>query len=53
MQGFFLFGAGILVGTAIQTLVAQNPAGRPGVRLNHVGEQPADGKLRKATESWR
>ena len=36
MRGFFLFVAGILVGTAIQTLVAQSPAGQPGVRLNHV-----------------
>ena len=36
MRGFLLFVSGILVGTAIQTLVAQSPAGNPAVRLNHV-----------------
>jgi len=36
MRGFFLFIAGILVGTAIQTMVAQSPSGHPAVRLNHV-----------------
>ena len=36
MRGFFLFVAGILIGTAIRTLVAQSPAGQAGVRLNHV-----------------
>ena len=36
MRGVFLFVAGILVGTVIQTTVAQSPAGQPGVRLNHV-----------------
>jgi len=36
MRGFLLFVAGILVGTAIQTLVAQSPAGNPAVRLKHV-----------------
>ena len=36
MRGFFLFVAGILVGTVIQTTVAQSPAAQPAVRLNHV-----------------
>ena len=36
MRGFFLFVAGILVGTIIQTTVAQSPAAQPAVRLNHV-----------------
>jgi len=36
MRGLFLFVAGILVGTAIQTTVAQSPLGQPAVRLNHV-----------------
>ena len=36
MRGFFLFIAGILVGTAIQTIVAQSPSAQPAVRLNHV-----------------
>ena len=36
MRGFFLFVAGILVGTAIQTTIAQSPPGQPAVRLNHV-----------------
>ena len=36
MRGFFLFVAGILVGTVIQTTVAQSPAAHPAVRLNHV-----------------
>ena len=36
MRGLFLFVAGILVGTAIQTTVAQSPSGQPAARLNHV-----------------
>ena len=36
MRGFFLFVAGILVGTVIQTTVAQSPSAQPAVRLNHV-----------------
>ena len=36
MRGLFLFVAGILVGTVIQTTVAQSPAAQPAVRLNHV-----------------
>ena len=36
MRGVFLFVAGILVGTAIQTTVAQSPSGQPALRLNHV-----------------
>ncbi len=36
MRGFFLFVAGILAGTAIQTIVAESPAVQPPVRLNHV-----------------
>src|SRR5213593_48301 len=36
MRNLLLFVAGILVGTTIQALVAQSPAGQPGVRLNHV-----------------
>ena len=35
MRIFLVFAAGILVGTAIQTTVAQTP--RPNLRLNHVG----------------
>lgn len=35
MRIVFVFVAGILVGTAIQTAVAQS--GRPNVRLNHIG----------------
>lgn len=34
MRGFVLFAAGILVGTAVHTAVAQGPA--PAARLNHV-----------------
>src|SRR5205809_6711768 len=36
MRGVFLFVAGILVGTAIQTTGAQGPASHLPVRLNHV-----------------
>ena len=37
MRGFFLFLAGILAGTIIQTTIAQSPPGQPAaVRLNHV-----------------
>src|SRR5437016_4510511 len=36
MRGLFLFVAGILVGTAIQTTVAQSPPSQPPVKLNHV-----------------
>jgi catechol 2,3-dioxygenase-like lactoylglutathione lyase family enzyme len=36
MRGFLLFVAGIVVGTAIQTAIAQSPSGSPAVRLNHV-----------------
>ena len=35
MRIVLVFAAGILVGTAIQTAVAQTP--RPNLRLNHVG----------------
>ena len=39
MRGLVLFVAGILVGVAVQTTVAQNEP--PGVvGLNHVGHQP-------------
>ena len=44
MRGFFLFMAGILVGTAIQTIVAQSPSGQPAVRLNHVAISVPDVK---------
>ena len=36
MRGLFLFVAGILAGTVIQTTVAQSPPGQPAARLNHV-----------------
>ena len=36
MRSLFLFLAGILVGTAIETTIAQSPSSQPGVRLNHV-----------------
>lgn len=36
MRSVFLFVAGILVGTVIQTAIAQNPSGVANVRLNHV-----------------
>src|SRR5689334_20469106 len=42
MRGVFLFVAGILVGTAIQTTGAQGPASQPGVRLNHVAISVSD-----------
>jgi catechol 2,3-dioxygenase-like lactoylglutathione lyase family enzyme len=38
MRGFVLFLAGLLCGTAVQTILAQNDgAGATGVVLNHVG----------------
>src|SRR5207237_7829668 len=36
MRGVFLFIAGIMVGTIIQTGIAQSPSSQPAVRLNHV-----------------
>jgi catechol 2,3-dioxygenase-like lactoylglutathione lyase family enzyme len=36
MRGFFLFAAGILVGTVIQTGLAQTQSVQPAVRLNHI-----------------
>jgi catechol 2,3-dioxygenase-like lactoylglutathione lyase family enzyme len=42
MRGLFLFVAGILVGTFIQTTLAQSPAGQPAVKLNHVAITVAD-----------
>ena len=36
MRSLFLFLAGILVGTAIETAIAQSPSDRAAVRLNHV-----------------
>src|SRR5947207_15644885 len=36
MRGGFLFIAGILVGTILQTGIAQSPGAQPAVRLNHV-----------------
>lgn len=36
MRGLVLFAAGILVGTAVHTAVAQGQPAQPAVRLNHV-----------------
>jgi len=36
MRGLFLFVAGILAGTILQTAIAQSPSAQPAVRLNHV-----------------
>jgi catechol 2,3-dioxygenase-like lactoylglutathione lyase family enzyme len=36
MRALLLFVSGLLVGSAVQTTLAQNPAPQPVVRLNHV-----------------
>jgi catechol 2,3-dioxygenase-like lactoylglutathione lyase family enzyme len=36
MRGWMLFIAGMVAGTAIQTIIAQTPSRQPAVRLNHV-----------------
>ena len=42
MRGVFVFLAGIVVGTAIQTAVGQGQVAQPAVRLNHVAISVTD-----------
>jgi hypothetical protein len=68
MRGVFVFVAGILVGAAFQTIgLTVSDPGAPsaftgGILANitdpnagriELSEQPPEGKLRKAMESWR